>query len=111
MWENSAVEMLLDKINDLTRRIEILETRTNSTYSSCTTSIPINATRSSYWSIWATSTATRAEMTAYWASMADMWNNRMDEIQRQLDSLSNTRYEIRDGNLYITWVNDDWGNN
>ena len=110
MWENSAVEMLLDKINDLTRRLEILEARATPTYSSCT-SVPINATRSSYWNLWATPTATRAEMTAYWASMADMWNDRMDEIQRQLDSLSNTHYEIRDGNLYITWVNNDWASN
>lgn len=107
MWENSAVQMLLDKINDLTRRIEILEARANPTYTSCTNSIPINATRSSYWNI---PTATRAEM-MYWASITDRWNDRMDEIQRQLDNLSNTHYEVRDGNLYIIWVNNDWWNN
>ena len=108
MWENSAVQMLLDKINDLTRRIEMLEARANPTYSSCTNSIPINATRSSYWNIWATPTITHD---TYWTSITDRWNNRMDEIQRQLDDLSNTRFEVRDGNLYITWVNNDWGNN
>ena len=27
MWENSAVEMLLDKFNNLTRRLEMIEAR------------------------------------------------------------------------------------
>lgn len=103
MWENSAVEMLLDKINNLTRRIEMLEAKINPTYTSCT-SIPITATHGSYWSIWATPTISRTEAVAY----RNVYEDRLHDIERQLDDLSNVHYEIRDGNLYITWINNDW---
>lgn len=111
MAKNSAVPMLLERINQLEKRIEILEWLQHPTYTSITNTVPITATRGSYTSIWATPTVTRAEMTAYWASITDRWNDRMDEIQRQLDEMNNTRFEVRDGNLYITWIGNDWENN
>ena len=107
--KNSAVEMLLDKINELTSRLEILEARVNPTYSSYTSSIPINAIRSGHWNIWATPPTMAHD--PYWISIADEWEDRMDEIQRQLDEINNTRIEVRDNTLYITWANNDWGNN
>lgn len=108
--DNSAVEFLLDRINDLTRRVVALEDRQYPTFSSITN----------------TPTVTRAEMTAYWASIADMYQDRLDNIQRQLNNLTAPRQFIpedevptnmnmtfriwEDGNLYIDqW--DEWANN
>lgn len=121
--DNSAVEFLLDRINDLTRRVVALEDRQYPTFSSITNTPTVNAVRNS---IWATPTVTRAEMTAYWASIADMYQDRLDNIQRQLNNLTAPRQFIpedevptnmnmtfriwEDGNLYIDqW--DEWANN
>jgi len=106
MWENSAVEMLLDKINDLSRRLEILETRVSPSYSSCT-NIPITGTHGTYTNIWATPTISRAEAVAY----RNVYEDRLRDMERQLDEMTNTRFEVRDGNLYITWIGNDWENN
>ena len=107
--ENSAVELLLDRINDLMRRVELLEERVlHPTYTNITQTPTITATRGSYTSIWAAPTITRAEMTAYWASITDRWNDRIDEIQRQLDEMNNTHFEVRDGNLYFNYWTNDW---
>lgn len=34
--------------------------------------------------------------------------DRLADIERQLDQIQNMHYEVRDGNLYIQWVNNDW---
>ena len=116
--DNSAVEFLLDRINDLTRRVVALEDRQYPTFSSITNTPTVNAVRNS---IWETPTVTRAEMTAYWASIADMYQDRLDEIQRQLNNLNTTQrripedadvepmtFEIRDGNVYINPLTNEW---
>lgn len=130
--DNSAVEFLLDRINDLTRRVVALEDRQYPTFSSITNTPTVNAVRNSIsntrttsdYTIWATPTVTRAEMTAYWQSIADMYVDRLDEIQRQLNNLNNTprripedadvepmTFEIRDGNVYINPLTNEWAAN
>ena len=102
--ENSAVEMLLERINDIQRRLEILEARQ---YPGYTTTVHVPTTNVSWtYTIWATPVMTRTEAVAY----RDMHEDRLADIERQLDQLQNMHYEVRDGNLYIQWVNNDWGN-
>jgi hypothetical protein len=107
MSKNSAVPMLLARINQLEKRIEILEWLQHPTYTNITSTVPITATRGSYTSMWATPTISRTEAVAY----SNAYEDRLHDIERQLDEISNTRFEVRDGNLYITWIGNDWENN
>ena len=106
MSKNSAVPMLLERINQLEKRIEILEWLQHPTYTNITSTVPITATRGSYTSIWATPTISRAEAVAY----RNVYEDRLNDIERQLDEMNNAHFEVRDGNLYLTWIGNDWGN-
>ena len=103
MSKNSAVPMLLERINQLEKRIEILEWLQHPTYTNITSTVPITATRGSYTNMWATPTISRTEAVAY----RNVYEDRLNDLERQLDEMNNTRFEVRDGNLYITWT-DDW---
>lgn len=104
--ENSAVEMLLDKINDLQRRIEIIEARQYPGYTT-TVHVPTTNVSWTYTSIWATPTVTRTEAVAY----RNAYEDRLHDLERQLDDMNNARFEVRDGNLYFTWIGNDWETN
>lgn len=107
MAKNSAVPMLLERINQLEKRIEILEWLQHPTYTSITNTVPITATHGTYTSLWATPTISRAEAVVY----RNVYEDRLNDLERQLDEMNNTRFEVRDGNLYITWIGNDWENN
>lgn len=113
--ENSAVEILLDKINDLARRIELLEERVlHPTYTNITQTPTITATRGSYTDLWPHPTiwGTPIMHEPYWASIADMYESRLSSIERELqqraEEANQYRFEVwNNGNIYITGVNEN----
>ena len=102
MWKNSAVPMLLERINQLEKRIEILEWLQHPTYTNIT-----NTAVTGTWSdLWPRPTITTwATPTVYYRNAHE---DRLADIERQLDQIQNIHYEVRDGNLYINYWNNDW---
>lgn len=119
--ENSAVELLLDRINDLMRRVELLEERVlHPTYFT-------NTTHSSYGFVPETSIpqpqdeivhipTVRATATdIYWPSIVDRYERRLNDLERQLhermDEANQYRFEMwDDGQIYINAIWDEWVN-
>lgn len=117
--ENSALEVLLDRINDLIRRVEELERRVlTPTYTNITRTPTSDITRTptitaigwSYWDLWWAPTiniwATPHE--PYWASIIDRYQSRLDELENQLADMQWLRFDARDGNLYVNYWTNDW---
>lgn len=112
--ENSALEILLDRINDLIRRVEELERRVL-TPTSDIIRTPTTAIRWSYWNIWWTPTiniwATNiwaSPPTPYWEYIIDRYQSRIDELENQLADMQWLNFDIRNGNLYVNYWTNDW---
>ena len=118
--ENSAVELLLDRINDLMRRIELLEERVlHPTYTFTNTIhapsrfVPENSMPQDEVVQIPTVRATATDI--YWPSIVDRYERRLNDLERQLhermDEANQYRFEMwDDGQIYINAIWDEWVN-
>lgn len=119
--ENSAVEILLDRINDLMRRVELLEERVlHPTYFTNTTHapygfVPETSIPQPQDEIVHIPTVRATATDIYWPSIVERYERRLDnlerELQQRMEEANQYRFEMwDDGQIYINTRWDEWVN-